>query len=292
LHYAAWATKLLQRDEPPEAEFAGTLETMKTLLLAGANPNVTDQYGTTPLHAAACRGNQAVVEYLVSHGADVNAVSQGKQDTWTPLSEAVGGRHLEIARFLRRKGATLDLASAAALGEEDYIRENLKNAGKETRYYSLVAACQSGEAHIVSILLEGGVPPHGFDPFNHTFSPLHHAARRNQQEVARLLIKHGADVNCRDDFGNSPLYEAVRHGHHQMVRLLVNNGANINQGDKHGETVLHYAAAPAEEDLEMLELLLKLGANPNATANGGSTPLRRAVNRTEIENVLRRFGAK
>jgi len=77
-----------------------------------------------------------------------------------------------------------------------------------------------------------------------------------------------------------------------MVRFLLENGANINQTDNHGETVLHYAAAPVEEDLEMLELLLKSGADPNARAKDGSTPLNRAMNETRIENMLRRFGAK
>jgi ankyrin repeat protein len=42
----------------------------------------------------------------------------------------------------------------------------------------------------------------------------------------------------------------------------------------------------------MVELLLKSGADPNARSINGGTPLQRAVNRTEIENMLRRFGAK
>jgi ankyrin repeat protein len=294
LHSATWATdviKSFRRGAPPNAGFAGTLECVKALLPRGADPNVAGESGVTPLHAAASRGNQAVVEYLVSRGANVNAVIQLKQP-WTPVMNAVNSEHFETARFLRRNGATLDFVSAAALGEEKYFRKELPGTDKETKYYAVLAACQSGEAHIVSLLLDDGVPVEGIKVWEYSVSPLHHASRRNKENVARLLIKRGADVNARNRDGQGPLYEAVYHGHHQMVRLLLDNGANINQADNHGETVLHYAAAPVEEDLEMVELLLKSGADPNARTKYGSTPLNRAVNRTEIENMLRRFGAK
>src|SRR5262249_52287268 len=146
LHNAAWAAdvlKSLRRGAPPDAQFAGTLECVKALLPRGADPNVAGATGITPLHWAATRGNQPVVEYLVSRGANVNAVYHLKKP-WTPLMDAVKSEHFETARFLRRNGATLDFVSAAALGEEVYCRKELPGADKETKYYALLAACRSG----------------------------------------------------------------------------------------------------------------------------------------------------
>src|SRR5262249_13586419 len=159
-------------------------------------------------------------------------------------------------RFLRDKGAKLDFVSAAALGEEAHFRKGLPRTDKEAKQLALLAACKSGKANIVSLLLDNGVPVNGIQESG-TVSPLHHASRCNQLDVARLLIKHGADPNARNRQGSGPLYEAVYHGHHQMVRLLLEKGANPNRPNIHGETVVHYLAAPVDEDLEMLELLLK-----------------------------------
>jgi ankyrin repeat protein len=295
LHSAAGAwdvSRSLPPGAAPNAKFAGTLECVKALLPLGADPDVAGDSGATALHLAATMGNQPVVEYLVSRGANVNAVAQ----KLTPLMDAVRSERFEIALFLRRNGAILDFVSAAALGKEEHVRQELAGGKtgvpKETKYYALLAACQSGEAGIVALLLDDGVPLEGIKVWEYSVSPLHHATRCNKENVAQLLIKRGADVNAPNQDGNGPLYEAVYHGHHQMVRLLLESGANINQADKYGETVLHYAAAPVEEDLAMLELLLKSGADPNAKTNNGKTPLDRAVNRTQIENMLRRYGAK
>ena len=39
------------------------------LVSHGANVNITNKYGETPLHIASENGNKNIVEYLVSHGA-------------------------------------------------------------------------------------------------------------------------------------------------------------------------------------------------------------------------------
>ena len=63
---------------------------------------------------------------------------------------------------------------------------------------------------------------------------LHHAAKANSLDVARLLIEHGAEVDARDKGGWTPLHVAVPSFDtdlgrlHQLVRLLIEHGANTD----------------------------------------------------------------
>jgi len=63
--------------------------------------------------------------------------------------------------------------------------------------------------------------------------PLHEAARMQQMEVARLLLKHGADVNARDEKGQTPLDWAGLYGEAlEMFELLRSYGAQKGSGRK------------------------------------------------------------
>jgi ankyrin repeat protein len=58
--------------------------------------------------------------------------------------------------------------------------------------------------------------------------PLHYAAQNYSVELASLLIQHGADVEVRDDYGNTPLWRATfaSGGKGAMIKLLLDNGAD------------------------------------------------------------------
>jgi ankyrin repeat protein len=57
------------------------------------------------------------------------------------------------------------------------------------------------------------------------------AVEYGAMDVARLLLERGADVNARDDDGDTALYWASRNGHEELVALLLSHGADvINKG--------------------------------------------------------------
>lgn len=87
--------------------------------------------------------------------------------------------------------------------------------------------------------------------------------------LAKLLIKHGADVNWVDDYDENPLlYHAVKFcPSMECIELLIESGANVNWYNEHGSTLLHIAAA--EGKVECADLLVRHGANPDAVDKMG-----------------------
>ena len=60
-------------------------------------------------------------------------------------------------------------------------------------------------------------------------------------EAVKLLIKHGANVNCRDDDKMTPLMFAADEGHTEIVKVLIAAGADVNAKDEDGDTALRMA---------------------------------------------------
>jgi hypothetical protein len=67
---------------------------------------------------------------------------------------------------------------------------------------------------------------------------LYWACNQGHTECARLLIDHKANVNAKDDDGESVLYASVDMGHMGCAKLLVQNGADVNCQNKYGCTPL------------------------------------------------------
>ena len=77
-----------------------SLNMTEALLRAGANPNVQQQGGWTPLHEAAAQGRSEIVDLLLAHGADPDATNA---DGKTPAEKAAEGGHGEVEKRLKRQ---------------------------------------------------------------------------------------------------------------------------------------------------------------------------------------------
>ena len=93
---------------------------------------------------------------------------------------------------------------------------------------TLYSALAQGNLNIVRSLLSSGANSNERNVDNWT--PLAVASRKERLEVAKLLVRHDADVKSpgRDKAGWSPLHTASRHGRLDVARLLIDHGADVD----------------------------------------------------------------
>lgn len=122
-------------------------------------------------------------------------------------------------------------------------------------------------------------------------NPLMEAVEKSDQYELERLLKNGADVNARDQNGNTPLASAALLGDVEAVRLLLDHGAGVNARGSLGVPPLILAAMVGSP--EIVNMLLERGAAINIRGFNGSTALITAamVNSPEVVKILLDNGA-
>jgi len=115
-----------------------------------------------------------------------------------------------------------------------------------------------------------------------TAAPIHDLCKRGNSEDLEKLIKSGANVNARNEQGETPLYIAVSDNSVTKIELLLSNGANVNlQNTGDGKTPLHRAVYSNYIDCAML--LLAKDADPTIKAKNGKSALDNAKDCKRVE---------
>ena len=105
--------------------------------------------------------------------------------------------------------------------------------------------------------------------------PLHHAVRNADPEVARLLLRYGADPNATDHAGKTPLHVAAEVSSATAIfEILVRFGANHQAVDATGKTARQIVGADANRDASVSDYLRGLGA---ASVSLATVPVWRLV---------------
>ncbi len=197
---------------------------------------------------AALNGQLDRLDRLIKAGANVNAKIPARFHTGeTPLHLAVRTNQRQVVARLMAAGANVD-------------------ARDDRGETPLITAVYFEHTELARELLR----EHGADPnvaMLNGLRPLHVAADRGLNELARLLLEHDAAVDARTGSGITPLMVAAKR-HAAIVRLLLDAGANPRATTKQGTTPLMYAAHAAATNI--VRMLLAAGADVQTKRGDGS----------------------
>lgn len=129
-------------------------------------------------------------------------------------------------------------------------------------------------------------------------TPLHFAVKKGKPEMIKLLIEKGADVNAKDEQGDTPLFAAVCSYSEkikplELMKILLDNGADIHARNNKGMTPLIYSVRfiSSRDEGDEIRFLISRGAEVNVKDNDGMTPLHYAVLNNN-EKVVQLFISK
>eukprot|EP00752_Nemacystus_decipiens_P008810 g7862.t1 len=245
------------------ASRSGHLPVVKTLVNAGANLNVrgTDDEGLAALHVAAAQGYNRVVRTLLASGANKDILDELGQTPLTvaeanrdaldcygerPLIWAVAEGHVPLVESLLAAGVNITVRRRSDGGAALHI------------------AAGGGHDNIVSTLLRKGAYKNVLD--NKGTTPLLWATAAGHLATVETLLAAGANFNLRSrDDGFSALHLAAGQGYHKIVSALLRRGADTDVADPNGDTALMWAAGNG--DLRIVEILLAAGADVTVRNN-------------------------
>lgn len=241
---AAAVRQLLDAGADPNiADFGGATPLMlavtdreKTTLLLerGANVNARSAIGRTALLiASGVPGAAPVVEMLLDRGASPSEKAQALLGEVTPLVLAAYSGDEATFRLLVARGADVKAAGPAALGLsfraqcKGCIDTMLQHVDAEALTGTMVGGSPPfGPALATAMLIERGADMKARDRDGRTMLMLAAASAAPTADVVKFLIARGADVNARTPAGHTALGYAKRHGDTPVVKALLDAGAN------------------------------------------------------------------
>ena len=276
---------------------------MQRRISYGANVDILDEDGWTPLHLACLGLDENVgVELLVQHNADVNSLTKKGQtpllilartgspklfqylldhgakpeipdkNGWTCLHHAAIDRNLELCKIL--------------LGWSTVDIDAQDSDGDTPLHWMFIFPNALPE--LVQMFLDRGVKVN--EQNKNSEGPLHKACTVGNVPAIRLLLDHHADIDDDNVFGRTALHAALETKNLELVNLLVERGADVYRKDKSGWDCFVQAANEGADDI--LEFLLSSLKSQDALTKAlmsrdlhGDTPLHRSAARGNDKTV-------
>ena len=195
------------------------------------------------------------------------------------------------------KFKTIQLANDDIIlkSKPDSKQESLNELEKRGIKYSQVEfieeAINTGDENLTKLFISAGINVNHSGAFGNT--PLHWAAIKGQSSLIEILLKAGANIEAKcTNYSFTPLIVAIQNNQISTFEKLIEKGSNIFAKDKDGNTPLHFAAIVGNENI--VRKLILQGSNVNATDNQRVTPLYLAkyFKHLNVINLLKQAGAK
>ena len=299
------------------ASRAGHTTLVSRLLDAGWSlENRTKRYGLTPLALAAEKGHLDTVKCLLLRGAQIDTQSNDKR---TPLQLASLNNHSDLIQFLLMCGANEEIENKNNIDNTMAVfrdfRKDFSVKGLDTKKELFVWAMKENRFDIAAILAYNSQHTNTLYKFleildtekikslfvmdflhrslsknpttalklnilqyfnenstsfngNNTF---HHGALIQSVEFLKMSLEHGVNIEEKNLEGNTPLHIAATLENVEPLKYLIDNGSNIEEKNMKGDTPLHITVK--SKNIEPLKYLLENGSNIEEKNFEGDTPL-------------------
>ncbi len=248
----SWMAHATSNITPAEADIfnaarGGDLSKLKTLLTS--DPTLAQSHVScemTPLLGAAAGGHADAAVALLDAKADVNAKNWINQ---TPLHYSAIGGFKDVADLLIAHGADV----------------NARDKNGHTPLYEAMNQVP-WRKDMAALLLAHGADPNISD--NEGKTPLHEAAGWIRTDKVEFLLGYKVDVNAREKNGDTPLYVAISYGaRDDIAQMLLAHGADPTIKGHDGLTPREVAMQKGDKD--MASIL----SNPTATLGAPPAPV-------------------
>lgn len=282
----------------------GDLEIVTNLLDKGEfSVDDRNKAAATPLMISSIQGNVDMCRLLLDKGADPNAFTE---HNFTPLmvaidlgpdDPAVPRLLLERGAKLSEEGAIISLISAVVhskiklcelLLEEKLVSPNVRGPENAT---PLILSSGIGSEEVAALLLKHGADPNMQSDEGHTALMTVSDSEIENESFVNLLLNANADVNIVNKIGMTALHSASSRGHINIVKRLLENKSDPNIGTNEATPLL---LTISNNHLEIAKILLDAGANPNVKNKEGWTPLHFAADKGEndlVEKIMKNNGS-
>ncbi|KAK5121864.1 hypothetical protein LTR85_004435 [Meristemomyces frigidus] len=237
------------------------IDSVRLLLLFGADANAGDIVGLTPLYTATEALFFEAAQLLLKYGANPN-LSAGTQDE-TPFSLSLSDGRAHLAQLYLKHGADPDVLMGN--GDTPFVHAMNKSTASSLVDWMLVYDANPNKKN------------------GHGETPLFAAINAERLDLVTLLLDRGADTNLPGP--KHMLWPAVHRP--QILELLLKRGANLQRAPG----VLELATSINSP--QAVDILLKYGADPNAKKDGIFTPLCTAIrdDRGSLVDIMLASGA-
>ncbi|KAL3285379.1 hypothetical protein HHI36_019485 [Cryptolaemus montrouzieri] len=184
------------------------------LLEYGANANLKDIDGNTPLLIAVKHSKRDIAFALIDHNVDVTIADNNRS---TPLHHAVAHNWVDMVKLLLKRGANINATEKGGISALHLVSSN------------------PAYVQCLNTLLKHNANPNLRDIFGNT--PLHQVCQLIYEENVRAILDHGGNPNAGNNKGEVPLHRALEVGHKKTIITLLEYGTDVNTRTPEGTLI-------------------------------------------------------